>query len=124
MKFVGAMDENHTISTKQVINTIKHVHAEFHDNSVSVQTFYELQKNVRDLEARLDEHHSGESKQGQTDEHIQEQLVNLSVLPRKVNLVQISVARNENRLEDLINLLKINSQRIKAIEDASLDSLV
>jgi hypothetical protein len=36
MKFVGAIDENHTISTKQVINTIKQVHAEFHENSVSI----------------------------------------------------------------------------------------
>ena len=119
MKFVGAIDENHTISTKQVINTIKQVHAEFHENSVSIQTFYELQKLVRDLETRLDEHQGGGSKLGQTDEHIQEQLDNLVVLPRKVNQVQISVARNENRLEDLIKQLRINSQRIKAIEDAS-----
>lgn len=42
MKFVGKIDENHSISTKEVINTIKQVHAEFQENSVSSFSFYEL----------------------------------------------------------------------------------
>ena len=87
MKFVGKIDENHSISTKEVINTIKQVHAEFQENSVSSFSFYELQKTVKDLEMNFSELQGKDKNLDKMDEYIQEQLEKLVVLPRKVNQV-------------------------------------